>query len=76
MNKQQKMIYLGSVVSDDKLVKVQLFLIKFVDENGVHIVYSPHLDLAGYGENEKEAQESFNIHLNEFIDYNLRKKRW
>lgn len=55
-------------------IKVKLLLISFIDENGIYIVYSPHLDLSGYGKNEKEAQESFDINLEEFIDYTIKKK--
>jgi len=51
----------------------QLLLIHFVDENGVHIIYSPHLDLSGYGQNENEARQSFEDSFVDFIDYTINK---
>ena len=48
--------------------------IHFKDEKGVHFVYSPHLDITGYGMNLQEAKKSFEIVLDDFIDYTLEKK--
>lgn len=55
-------------------VKVSLFLIHFKDENGINFIYSPHLDLTGYGNNLREAKKSFEIVFEDFIDYTLKKK--
>ena len=55
-------------------VKVKLFIVHFQDENGVHFVYSPHLDLTGYGEDFNSAKESFFIVFEDFVDYTLNKK--
>jgi len=57
--------------NDDKIV-VKLQMIEF-EENGVTIIYCPALDLSGYGNNSKEAEESFNISLSEFFLYTLHK---
>lgn len=55
-------------------VKVKLLLLSFQDENKIHFVYSPHLDLTGYGKSTKEANDSFDIMLDDFIDYTIKKK--
>lgn len=43
-------------------------------EEGINYIYSPALDLTGYGKNVKEAKESFEVTLKEFIDYTDNKK--
>jgi hypothetical protein len=55
-------------------VRVNLFLIHFQDENNVHFIFSPHLDLTGYGYNLRDAKKSFNIALEDFITYTVNKK--
>ena len=55
-------------------VKVQLLLVHFKDEDSVHFIYSPHLDLTGYGHTFEEAKESFGIVFEDFVDYTLKKK--
>jgi hypothetical protein len=55
-------------------VKVNLLLIHFKDESNIHFIYSPHLDLTGYGKNLKDAKHSFEIVFEDFIDYTLKKK--
>lgn len=51
---------------------MDLSLIPF-NEGDVIIIYSPALDLSGYGYNEKEAKESFEITLEEFLNYIIEK---
>jgi hypothetical protein len=53
--------------------QVGLSLIEF-NENDVTIVYSPALNLSGYGYNSDEAKNSFNIALHEFFQYTNNKK--
>ncbi|MFN5788376.1 MAG: hypothetical protein ACK469_06430 [Bacteroidota bacterium] len=53
--------------------QVGLSLIEF-NENDVNIVYSPALDISGYGYNSDEAKNSFNIALHEFFQYTNNKK--
>lgn len=60
--------------NDSNLVKVKLLLIHFVDENNVQFIYSPHLDLTGYGDSLSNAKNSFEIALEDFVDYTLKKK--
>lgn len=55
-------------------VRVNILLVHFVDEGGVHFIYSPHLDLTGYGNEEESAKESFKIVFEDFVDYTLKKK--
>jgi len=47
---------------------VGLSLVEFEEEN-VTIVYSPALDLSGYGYSQEEAKQSFTEALNEFFRY-------
>ncbi len=55
-------------------VKVNLLLIHFKDEGGINFIYSPHLDLTGYGNNLRDAKKSFEIVFEDFVDYTLKKK--
>ena len=59
-------------------------LISYIDEN-LNVVYSPSLDIYGYGVDEQEAKSSFEINLSEYIKYctsnnsleiDLRKNGW
>ena len=39
------------------------------EEDGIHYVFSPSLDITGYGKTEKESKHSFEVMLDEFVDY-------
>ncbi len=52
------------------VIVLQLFA--FVEEH-THHLYSPALDLFGYGDTEQEAEESFSIVLEEFVRYTTNK---
>ena len=54
-------------------VSVKLSLFTFIEEN-VHVVYSPALDLYGYGNDEHEARHSFEVSLKEYVKYTSNKK--
>ena len=54
-------------------INVKLSLIEF-EEDGLHFVYSPALDLTGYGKTEAEAKESYNQAIEEFLTYTSHKK--
>ena len=54
-------------------VKVRILLFHFVDEKGISFVYSPHLDITGYGYSLEEAKKSFEIVFDDFIDYTTKK---
>lgn len=58
--------------SEAKL-KANIVLFSFKEEDN-YIVYSPHLDVTGYGLDEKEAMDSFNHCLAVFLDYTVNKK--
>ncbi len=49
---------------------IQMSLSLYVwEEEGAFFVYAPTLDLTGYGNSEKEAKKSFEITLEEFLEY-------
>ena len=52
---------------------VGLSLVEFNEED-VTIIYSPALDLSGYGHSQVEAKNSFSEALNEFFRYTNNKK--
>jgi hypothetical protein len=54
-------------------VNAKIVLISF-KENNTFIIYSPHLDITGYGLTEEEALLSFNHCLGVFLDYTVKKK--
>lgn len=57
----------------DHGVSVKLSLFTFIEDN-VHVVYSPALDLYGYGNDEHEARHSFETALGEYVKYTNNKK--
>jgi len=67
-------IFEGKYQNRSSSVKVKLLLFQFIDENKVHFIYSPHLDLTGYGNTAEEARKSFEIVFEDFVDYTLKKK--
>ena len=67
-------LFEGSYKNIGGNVVVRLLLVHFQDEKGVHFVYSPHLDLTGYGNSYGEAKKSFKITMEDFVDYTVKKK--
>jgi hypothetical protein len=67
-------IFEGKFQNKLERVKVKLLLFHFKDENNIHFIYSPHLDLTGYADNLEEARKSFEIVFEDFVDYTLKKK--
>jgi hypothetical protein len=67
-------IFEGKYQNLEAGVKVRLILFSFEDESKVKFIYSPHLDLTGYGHTINEAKESFRIAFEDFVDYTLKKK--
>jgi len=49
-------------------VDVPLALLSYVEE-GVHVIYSPALDLYGYGNDELEARAGFATTLEEYLSF-------
>lgn len=54
-------------------IKVRILLFHFIDEQGISFVYSPHLDITGYGHSLGEAKKSFEIVFDDFLDYTTKK---
>ena len=54
-------------------VSANIILICFKEQDN-YIVYSPHLEVTGYGKTEDEAMTSFNYCLGTFLDYTVNKK--
>lgn len=63
----------ASIHRGDHLVNIELNILIF-DEDGIKYVYSPALDLTGYGNSEEEAMGSFKVVLEEFVHYTENKK--
>ena len=57
----------------NKKYNVSLSLVKFQDDKTT-VIYSPALDLSGYGNTVSEAQTSFTTTLHEFVKYTHNKK--
>lgn len=55
------------------IISIGLSLYIWEEENLTY-VYSPALDITGYGYNESEAKESFETTLSEFVTYSHNKK--
>ncbi len=60
--------------SHSEKIKINLLFVSFKDENNIHFVHAPHLDLTGYGNTLQEAKKSFDIVYNEFIEYSSNKQ--
>ncbi len=70
----KKILAKGNYRVDNTSVNFYLVILHFVDESKILFYYSPHLDLSGYGESEDKAKESFQIAIDDFIDYTFKKK--
>ena len=73
MKQNQNAKVSGVIVTNDRKITVNLFVILFED-NGSQIAYCPALNVYGYGETEQEARKSFEVCLGEFFDYTIKKK--
>ena len=63
----------GKLKKGHNQVTARLLLLYFQDENKVHFIYSPHLDLSGYGNTVEEAKQSFEIAFEDLMDYTISK---
>ena len=68
----KKLMHSGQYRDGKNAVNVKLSLIEF-EEDGLHFVYSPALDLTGYGKTEESAKESYTLAMEEFIKYTTHK---
>ena len=64
--------YKGKFSGQKGTVDLQIPLISFIDDN-THIFYCPALDLSGYGIDETDARTSFDIVLEEYLNYTINK---
>jgi len=64
----------GKVKKGLVTVNVSVPLLSFKEDDDTFIVYSPALDVSGYGDTEEEARKSFELTLEEFINYTINKK--
>ncbi|MBN8702817.1 MAG: hypothetical protein J0M08_07115 [Bacteroidetes bacterium] len=63
----------ATYINNNKRIEITLTVYSW-EENGILYMYSPALDLTGYGTSKKEADQSFKITLGEFIKYTHNKK--
>ena len=63
-----KLNFKAELSNEKTTIKTELTLIAFEDEN-VHFVYCPALDITGYGYNNNEAKESFAQTLKMYLEY-------
>ena len=59
-------------IFDSGSIEVGLTLFSF-KENNVTFIYSPAIDITGYGKNVKEAKLSFELALEEFVRFAIEK---
>jgi hypothetical protein len=64
--------FTGSYSGKDRKYLVRLSLLKF-KEDGIVFIYSPSLDLTGYGKDGRSAKRSFEIGMEEFVHYTTNK---
>lgn len=62
----------GSIPVNMGRVELKLSLLKF-KEDDIVFIYSPALDLTGYGRDGRSAKRSFEITLEEFVNYTTNK---
>jgi hypothetical protein len=53
-------------------VDTSLNLLHFVEDN-IHYIYSPELEIYGYGQSENQARDSFTTSFREMVDYMVKK---
>ena len=54
-------------------IYAKILLFHFSDNQNVHFIYSPQLDLTGYGYSQEEAKLSFEVVFEDFVDYTIKK---
>ncbi len=69
----EKLNFKGSFQDRNNAMHSVLLSLYSFKENGVQIIYSPALDISGYGNNAKQAKSSFEITLAEFVKYTTNK---
>jgi len=64
--------YTASFIHQKVTGKMQLSLFAFEDD-GIHYVYCPALDITGYGHTDNDAKESFEKTLELYLNYTINK---
>ena len=65
--------YKASFIHQKATGKMQLSLVAFEDDDSIHYVYCPALDITGYGYTDSEAKNSFDKTLELYLNYTINK---
>ncbi len=57
----------------DGAVQAQLDVIIYSDQEGITYAYAPALDLTGYGTDVQEAKSSFEIVIEDYFEYGIKR---
>jgi len=68
-----KVNFAAKLKNSKAIVDTHLSLLSFV-ENDIHYLYSPELDIYGYGQNETQARDSFTTTFKATISYMVNKR--
>jgi hypothetical protein len=55
-------------------VKMRLAMVAYMDDDSIHYMYCPALDLTGYGYSDREAKSSFAQTLKLYLEYTVNKQ--
>ena len=69
-----KLGYKGNFSNPEATLEMDLALVSYVDDDNMHYIYCPALDLTGYGHTEQEAKNSFEQTLKLYLSYTLNKQ--
>jgi hypothetical protein len=72
MDSKKKKKIAGSFKTPTVKVDFRFDVVEYADK-GLIVLYSPALDLFGYGKTAKKAQESFTLTLEEYLHYTIDK---
>ncbi len=72
-NEKKNAQFSGTFKTKNQTIEVRLVVILF-NEGDTSIAYCPEVNVYGYGRDEAEARQSFEVALNEFFGYTLNKK--
>ena len=67
-----KINFSAKLKNSKAIVDTHLALLSFV-ENDIHYLYSPELDIYGYGQSESQARDSFAVTFKETMSYMVNK---
>lgn len=68
-----QLIFKGELKHNNDKISIVLQILLF-EEDGIHIAYSPALDVSACGNTEEEAKEEFGSVLSDHLTYCLNKK--